>query len=569
MKQSSIFLPTLRENPSEAEILSHRLLLRAGYIRQVASGIYSYLPLAKRVMDRMNAIIHEELEQMEALEMQLPYLLPNRIVKESHRLETIEDKLFELHDRNEHSFVLSPSYEEAVLSLFTVEVTSYKKLPLILYTTQVVFIDEERPKYGLLKSREGIAQMSYSFHETEQDLLDSYQQMESMYRRILKRFGLEFRTLVSRFSDDLGADAKKFIALSDVGDQTVCFSSESDYIAQLELATSLYTPQLKRGTLAELEEIETPNIKTIKELSSFLSIAEEKVIKSILFMADEEPVLALVRGDYTVNEFKLKKLLNCKNLRAAEDQEVRQFTQTEVGYIGPVGLSDKLKIIADEYVQDIENGVVGANKTNFHFINVNLERDFSPTQFADIRIVKEGERSPDGEGTLIFTKGIEIGHIESLGSELSEQMDAQLIDRHGRTAPIQMAAYHLDISSLVAAVAEQTSDEKGLIWPKAIAPFDIHLLPIKVTDEHQWQLTVEVEELLQQAGYETLVDDRNESAGVKFNDSDLIGIPIRVTIGKKAIENVVEIKLRESGESIEVRKDELIATIDILKTSIL
>ncbi|MGX7030824.1 proline--tRNA ligase [Vagococcus zengguangii] len=569
MKQSNIFLPTLRENPSEAEVLSHRLLLRAGYIRQMASGIYSYLPLAKRVMDRMNQIIREELEKVAAIEMHLPYLLPERVLESAGTTERTEENVFRLNDQNEHAFILSPCYQEAILSLFTTEAISYKKLPLTLYTMQTHFIDEERPRYGLLKSRELIAHSAYSFHETSESLLETYRQLESAYSRILERFGLEFRTLVSRFTDEAGIDGKQFIALSEVGEQTVCFSTESDYVAQLELATSLYTPKLKRDVFLELEEIETPNVKTIKEVSEYLDVPEEKIIKSFLFMSDGQPVLALIRGDYEVNELKLKKLLGSKHLLPATEEEIRQLTHSESGYIGPIGLPEEVVIIADEYVQDMDNAIVGANKKNYHLRHVNLERDIKPSQFADIRIVKEGDPSPDGEGALIFSKGIVVGYLETMGTTLSEMMNAQLIDSDGKPQPLIMAAYELITSTLMAAIVEQTSDENGLIWPKAIAPFDIHLLTMNVRDENQNKLTAEIASLLKESSYEILIDDRKESAGVKFNDADLIGIPLRVTVGKKAVENVVEIKLRESGESIEVRKDELIPTIEILKNSIM
>lgn len=560
-----MLVPTLRENPSDAELISHRLLLRSGYIRQVASGIYSYLPLAQRVINRIETIIREELEEIEAIEMTMPTLLPAELWEKSGRYETYGDMLFKLNDRNQHAYLLGPTHEEAFTELIRNDISSYKKLPLSLYQIQTKYRDEERPRFGLLRAREFIMKDAYSFHGSEESLDETYRLFERAYARIFERCGIEFRVNIGDGGAMGGNASKEFMALADTGEDTICYSSASDYVANLEMGTSLYVPKHKQGIIQELEKVATPNVESIEEVCEFFGVTPEEIVKSLLYMVDGQPVLALVRGDHEVNEVKLRNFLKAETIESATFEQVETYTGAKAGSIGPVGIDETVKIYADLYVQDLENTIVGANETGYHYKNVNTDRDYTPIEYVDLRLVKEGDLSPDGEGTLVFAKGIEIGHIFKLGTRYSEVLEATVLDENGQSVPVIMGCYGLGVSRLLAAIVEQTADESGLIWPKEVAPFDLHVVPINIKDDNQRRLTEDIDEMMTQAGYQILVDDRMERAGVKFADADLIGLPIRITIGKKAAEGVVEVKFRENGETLEVRKDELVSTLEILQ----
>ncbi|MHC5373893.1 proline--tRNA ligase [Enterococcus sp. LJL120] len=564
MKQSKMLIPTLREVPADAEALSHQMLLRGGFIRQVSAGIYSYLPLANRVLEKLKGIMREEFAKIDAIEMLMPALLPAELWKESGRYETYGPSLYRLSDRNQRDMILGPTHEEAFTELIRNEINSYKRLPLSLYQIQTKFRDEKRPRFGLLRGREFIMKDGYSFHDSEESLNEGYKSYEAAYHKIFERCGLEFRAIIGDGGAMGGKDSKEFMAIADIGEDTICYSTESDYAANLEMATSEYSPSISRESLGELEKIATPNVKTIQEVADFFEISPKKIIKSILFMADGQPVLVLVRGDHEVNEIKLKNFLKVDYLEEAAEADVKENFNADFGSIGPVGIAENVKVYADLFVQDISNGIAGANETDFHYKNVNSVRDFSVSEYADLRYVKEGDPSPDGSGVLAFTKGIEIGHIFKLGTRYSEAMDAKVLDENGREKAVTMGCYGIGVSRLLAAIVEQNADEKSIHWPAGIAPFDVHIIQMNVKDEYQTRLTAEVEEAMKQVGYEVLVDDRNERAGVKFTDSDLIGCPIRITVGKKAVDGIVEVKIQNTGEMIEVRKDELASTLNIL-----
>lgn len=564
MKQSKMLIPTLREVPNEAEVVSHQLLLRAGYIRQVASGVYSYLPMATKVLAKIETIIREEMIKIDAVEMLMPALLPAELWKESGRYETYGPNLMTLKDRNDREYLLGPTHEEAFTELMRDSISSYKKLPLTLYQIQTKYRDEKRPRSGLLRGREFIMKDAYSFHANEDSLDQVYRDFEKAYTKIFERCGLDFRAIIGDGGAMGGKDSKEFMAISEIGEDTICYSSESDYAANLEMATSLYKPKKSHESLLELEKIATPGVETIDELCRFLNVEPQKVLKSVLFMADHEPVLVLVRGDHDVNEVKLKNYLSVDFLEPATLDEAKQYLGAEFGSLGPVGLSEKVKVYADLYVQDLANTATGANETGYHFINVNPQRDFEPIAYEDLRFVNEGDVSPDGEGVIKFTRGIEIGHIFKLGTRYSESMGATVLDENGREIPIIMGCYGLGISRLLSAIVEQNADEDGINWPEGIAPFDLHLVPINYQDEYQKVLTDELAAAMESAGYDVLIDDRKERAGVKFKDSDLLGLPIRITIGKKAQDGIVEVKIRRTGETIEVRKEELKDTLPIL-----
>ncbi|MHC5227496.1 proline--tRNA ligase [Enterococcus sp. LJL99] len=564
MKQSKMLIPTLREVPNDAEVISHQMLLRAGYIRQVSAGIYSYLPLANRVLEKLKKIMREEFEKIDAVEMLMPMLLPAELWKESGRYETYGPNLYRLKDRNGRDYILGPTHEETFTELIRDEVNSYKRLPLNLFQIQTKYRDEKRPRFGLLRGREFIMKDGYSFHSSDESLDETYKDYEKAYSNIFDRCGLDFLAIIGDGGAMGGKDSKEFMAISAIGEDTICYSTESDYAANLEMATSLYTAKKSHETQLEIEKVATPNVASIAEVAEFLAIEPQKIIKSILFIADEEPVLVLVRGDHEVNTVKLKNKLGVDFLEEATDEEAKKYIGADFGSIGPVNLPEEVKLYADVHVQDLANAVAGANETGFHLININPERDFTAISYEDLRFVQEGDPSPDGNGVLTFTKGIEIGHIFKLGTRYSESMNATVLDENGREKLVTMGCYGIGVSRLLSAIVEQNADENGINWPAGIAPFDLHIVQMNVKDDYQTKLSLEVEEMMTASGYEVLVDDRNERAGVKFADADLIGCPVRITVGKKAVDGVVEVKIKRTGEMVEVRKEELQSTLSIL-----
>jgi prolyl-tRNA synthetase len=564
MRQSKMLIPTLREVPNDAEVLSHQILLRAGYIRQVSAGIYSYLPLANRVLEKLKTIMREEFEKIGAVEMLMPALLPAELWEESGRYETYGPNLYRLKDRNDRKMILGPTHEETFTELIHNEINSYKKLPLNLYQIQTKYRDEKRPRFGLLRGREFIMKDAYSFHSSEESLDEAYKDYEKAYTEIFKRCGLDFRAIIGDGGAMGGKDSKEFMAISEIGEDTICYSTESDYAANLEMATSYYVSKKSHETQLELEKVATPEVKTIEEVAGFFETEPQKIIKSVLFIADEEPVLVLVRGDHDVNDVKLKNFLAVDFLEEATEEAAQKYLGADFGSVGPVNVSEEVKIYADRHVQDLANAITGANETGYHFVNVNPERDFAVISYEDLRFVQEGDPSPDNHGVLSFTRGIEIGHIFKLGTRYSESMGATVLDENGREKFVIMGCYGIGVSRLLSAIVEQNSDENGINWPKGIAPFDLHVVQMNLKDDNQTNLTNEVEKTMSEAGYQVLVDDRNERAGVKFADSDLIGCSIRITVGKKAVDGIVEVKIKKTGEMVEVRKEELVNTLPIL-----
>lgn len=564
MLQSKMFIPTLKETPSDADVISHQMLLRAGYIRQVSAGVYTYLPLAQRVLRNIEKIIREEHDKKSAVEMTMPILIPADLWKESGRYDSYGPELYKLTDRHERDYLLGPTHEETFTAVTRNEITSYKQLPLILYQIQTKFRDEKRPRFGLLRTREFIMKDAYSFDKDDEGLDESYQTMDEIYHSIFERIGLDFKAIIGDGGAMGGSDSKEFMAISENGEDTIAYSDSSDYAANLEMAKSLYSAKQNVEDEKDLEKVETPNVKTMDEVSEFLSVSLDKTVKSLLFIADEEPVLVLVRGDHDVNEVKLTNFLGADIVELAPDETTKEILGTPAGFVGPVNIPENVRVIADNFVDDMVNVVVGANEEGLHFINANKTRDFNIDDVIDLRIVAEGEQSPDGKGNLKFTKGIEIGHIFKLGTRYSSTMNANILDENGKAKPIVMGSYGIGVSRLLAAIAEQSADENGLIWPKNVAPFHVHLVPIKYKDEVQRQLTDDIAAILEENGYTVLIDDRKERAGVKFADADLIGLPIRVTIGKKAAEGVIEVTKRETQSTVEVRQDDLIQTLDFL-----
>jgi prolyl-tRNA synthetase len=563
MKQSMTFIPTLREIPSDAEVKSHQLLLRAGFIRQNASGVYSYLPLAQKVLRKIEEIVREEMNEAGAVELLMPALQQAEFWQESGRWYTYGPELMRLKDRHEREFALGATHEEVITSLVRDEVKSYKRLPLTLYQIQTKFRDEKRPRFGLLRGREFIMKDAYSFHSNSNSLDDVYQKMYQAYSNVFRRCQLNFRAVIADSGAMGGKDTHEFMVLSDIGEDTIAYSDSSDFAANIEMAPVVAKYDKTGESLLPLEKIETVNQKTIDEVSAFLNVESKKCIKSLLFKIDDKNVLVLVRGDHEVNDIKLKNIFEASTVELASHEETSAVLHCSVGSIGPIGV-ENVEIIADLAVESIENGVCGANEEHFHYTNVNPSRDFQVSQYADLRFIQEGDPSPDGNGTIVFAKGIEVGHVFKLGTRYSEAMKAEYLDENGRTQPMIMGCYGIGVSRTLAAVAEQFNDENGFIWPVNLAPFDLHLIAVNMKDSAQSQLAEELYTSLRQSRYDVLFDERQERPGVKFADSDLIGLPLRITIGKKAAEGIVEIKVRKTGEVVEAHKDELLEVISSL-----
>ena len=614
MKQSKMLIPTLREMPSDAQVISHALMLRAGYVRQVSAGVYSYLPLANRVIEKAKRIMREEFDKIGAVEMLAPALLSADLWRESGRYETYGEDLYKLKNREKSDFILGPTHEETFTAIVRDSVKSYKQLPLNLYQIQPKYRDEKRPRNGLLRTREFIMKDAYSFHANYDSLDVAYDEYKSAYEKIFTRSELDFKAIIGDGGAMGGKDSQEFMAITpdrtdvnrwvvldksvasfdeipeDVqeairteltswmvsGEDTIAYSSESSYAANLEMATDEYKPAGRVVTEEEVARVSTPDCKTIDEVAAFLGLDESQTIKTLVYMADESPVVALLVGNDQLNEVKLKNHLAADFFDVASEDQVRQLLGAGFGSLGPVNLPEGMRIIADRKVQDLANAVVGANEDGYHLTGVNPGRDFT-AEYVDIREVREGEISPDGQGVLKFARGIEIGHIFKLGTRYSDSMNANVLDENGRAVPMIMGCYGIGVSRLLSAVMEQHARlfvnktpkgefryAWGINFPKELAPFDVHLIPVNVKDEEAVALTDQIEANLLRAGYEVLVDDRNERAGVKFSDSDLIGLPIRVTVGKKAAEGIVEVKIKATGDTIEVHADNLLETLSIL-----
>ncbi|MFS0656293.1 proline--tRNA ligase [Bacillus sp. 179-C3.3 HS] len=560
MRQSLTFIPTLREVPADAEAKSHQLLVRAGFIRQNTSGIYHYLPLAHKVIQRIQTIVRKEMEKAGAAELLMPVLQQAEMWQESGRWYTYGPELMRMKDRHGREFSLGPTHEEVITSLVRSELKSYKKLPLTLYQIQSKFRDEQRPRFGLLRGREFIMKDAYSFHASPESLDDTYNKMFTAYSNVFSKVGLNFRPVIADSGAMGGKDTHEFMALSEVGEDTIAYSDTSNYAANIEMAEAVYQgEEANPADFKELEKVHTPDVKTIQDVSAFLEVAPSECIKSVLFKADDAYVLVLTRGDHEINDVKVKNLVGAELVELASREEVLEVIGTEPGFVGPMQLDADVEIYADLAVKGMTNAVAGANESDYHYVNVNPARDVSVKEYTDLRFVQEGDASPDGQGTLQFAKGIEVGQVFKLGTRYSESMDATYLDENGRAQPMIMGCYGIGISRTLSAIVEQHYDENGIIWPETVAPYDLHLLALNMKNDAQKELAETLYERLADEGYDVLFDDRSERAGVKFADSDLIGLPIRISCGKRSDEGIVEVKFRKSGESHEVSVDELIS----------
>ncbi|MGO2538179.1 MAG: proline--tRNA ligase [Leuconostoc mesenteroides] len=566
MKQSKLLMPTLRDIPAEAEVKSHQLLLKAGYIRPIVAGMFSYLPLAKRVLNKIETIIREEMDKIDANEMLVPEVLPAELWQRSGRYETYGPALYKFKNRQDRDFILGPTHEETFTQLIADEIKSYKKLPLTVYQIQAKFRDENRPRFGLLRTREFIMKDAYSFSADQEGLDEAFHNMEEAYTNIFDQLGLEYRAIVGDAGAMGGSDSKEFSAPAAAGEDTIAYSDATDYAANLEMAKDFYERRSATAEQLALEKISTPNEKTIDDVATLLDKPKNELVKTIMFVADDELVAVVTTGDFEVNEVKVQNYLHADSLVMAEEADVRKAVGAGFGSLGPVGLPEEVKLLVDERAADLANFAAGANEDGMHYVNINWNRDVDllAENVSDFRTVREGDLAIDGKGKLQFTSGIEIGHIFKLGTRYSKTLGAQVLDNNGRQTDVIMGSYGIGVSRLLSAIAEQKADEDGLVWPASVAPFDIHIVPINMKDEDQARVAEQLETLLVAQGMEVLVDDRKERAGVKFADADLIGLPIRITVGKKADEDVVEVKVRASNTNIEMRVSEVVDSVSVL-----
>ena len=550
MRMSKLLMPTLREVPSEAEITSHKLMLRAAMIRKLAAGVYSYLPLGLRSKSKVEQIVREEMERAGAQELLMSALLPAEAYQASGRWEVFGPNMFKLKDRNDRDFCLGPTHEEIFTQAVIDCVRSYKEYPMTLYQIQTKYRDESRPRFGLMRTREFVMKDAYSFDLNEEGLDESYKKMYYAYCRIFKRMGLDF-TIVDADSGAMGGSgSQEFMVKSEVGEDGIAYCDECGYAANYEKCECIpqEVPQIE-GEF-DMEKVHTPKAHTIDELVEFLGMSAHNFAKTIIYKADDKYVAAMVRGDREVNEVKLKNLVGCiDDLELAEPYMVRELTHAEVGFAGPVGL--EIPVYADKEVAMMKNFVIGANETDMHYKNVNINKDFTPFTVADIRLVEEGDVCPKCGHKIKTAQGVEVGHIFKLGTKYSESLGLKYLDENGKSNVVVMGCYGIGITRCLSAAIEQNNDENGIIWPVALAPYQAIVIPANHKSDEQNEMAEKLYKELTDAGIETLIDDRSERAGVKFKDADLIGIPVRIVVGKKCGEGIVEYKERREKEAVE------------------
>ncbi|MBE0447769.1 MAG: proline--tRNA ligase [Actinobacteria bacterium] len=560
MRFSILFAPTLKESPAEAEIISHKLLLRAGMIRKVAAGIYSFLPLGYRTLKKIENIIREEMDRIGAQEMLMPALQPADPWKKSGRWDQYGLEMMRLKDRNGREFALGPTHEELITDLAMKEVRSYRQLPLTLYQIQVKFRDEIRPRFGLMRAREFIMKDAYSFNANMGDLTASYNDMYMAYNRIFSRCGLEFRAVEAASGLIGGKVSQEFMVLAEAGEDTILYCGTCDYAASQDVATSrMEEPSTEE--IKKVKVVDTPRQKSVDEVSAFLGVPADKIIKTLIYKYDNQLIAVIMRGDRDVNEEKLATVLGTTNFHLLTGAEWQDYPGLVQGYVGPVGL-DGIRLIADNEVSLIRNFVVGANLEDAHMINVNVGEDFQVEEWADLKMVRSGDACPRCQGTLISAKGIEVGHIFQLGTKYSEVMGATFIDEDGLPKPYIMGCYGIGVSRLVAAAIEQNYDEGGIIWPVSIAPYEVEVVVLNYDRDEQREIADRVYTELGKMGIEAVLDDRIESAGKKFADADLIGIPVQVVIGTRTLKSGnIEVKIRSSNERKEFPLDRAVDMI--------
>ncbi len=548
MRLTNYLLPTLKESPADAEIASHKLMLRAGMVRKVAAGIYTYLPLGLRSVRKVEQIVREEMDKAGAMELLMPMVLPAELWQESGRWEQYGKELLRLRDRKDTEFCLSPTHEEVITDIVRGTVRSYRQLPLNMYQIQGKFRDEIRPRFGLMRGREFIMKDAYSFDLDDAGADSAYAKMYQAYQNIFTRCGLEFRAVEADTGNIGGSSSHEFMVLADSGEDAIVSCDSCDYAANVEKAQM--RPAQGAGVAAseELIQVATPRQKTIADVAKFLAVAPDKLIKTLLVQTDSgERLAVLLRGDHELNEIKLCRFLDCLEIEMVPENGVVEMTGAPSGFAGPVGLS--CRIVADCAVQTMVDSVAGANIADTHYTGVNLERDFAVNDFADLRQAQAGDGCPRCSGTLQSWRGIEVGHVFKLGTKYSQALGATVLDKNGKDVPLVMGCYGIGIGRTVAAAIEQNHDENGIVFPMPIAPFQVLITILNTKDENVVTEGNALYETLLQAGIDVVIDDRDERPGSKFKDADLIGVPIRVTVGNRGLkEGALEVQLRKSGE---------------------
>ena len=563
MRATLLYAPTLRETPAEAEVVSHQLMLRAGMIRRAAGGTYTYMPLALRILRKIEGIVRQEMDAKGGQELLMPIMQPAEMWQETGRWDVYGDEMFRLKDRHNRAFCLGPTHEEMITTLVRSDVRSYRQLPLRLYQIQNKYRDERRPRFGLMRGREFIMKDLYSFDKDEEGLNKSYDYMYEAYTNVFTRCGLTFRPVEADSGAIGGSGTHEFMVIADSGEAAIVYCPSCDYAANVEKA-ELKAIVMPEEQLEALTIVDTPGTRSIEAITKLLKVNSDKTIKTIVYNTDKGPVLALVRGDHEVNEVKVQNLLACLTIDLADEKTITETLASAPGFIGPVNTKCSA-VIADSTVINMYNAVCGANLIGQHYTNVNVKRDYTPTIVGDIRHIQENDPCPRCSLPVKTARGIEVGQVFKLGTKYSTALKATYLDNNGREAPMVMGCYGIGVSRTMAATIEQHHDECGIVWPVAIAPYHVVVVPISIKDEAQMSLAEKVYENLNACGIETVIDDRNERPGVKFKDADLIGYPLKITIGPKAAnDNLIEVKVRRSGEVFNFAADNYLDEIKTL-----
>ncbi len=549
MRLSKYLLPTLRQVPAEAEIPSHQLMLRAGLIRKLASGVYSFLPLGLKTLKNIEQIIRDGMDEHDAIELLMSAVLPREYYEPSGRWERFGPEMFRLKDRNDRDFCLGPTHEEIFTDTVKNTIRSYKQLPVNLYQIQTKYRDERRPRFGVIRSREFIMKDAYSFDRDEQGLDISYKNMYDAYREIFDRMKLNYLIVDADSGAMGGSGSQEFMVKSEIGEDVIAHC-KCGYCANIEKAECVPQKNTDTSELKPMNKIYTPNSKTIEELTDYLNTTPKKFAKTIIYNADGNLVAVMVRGDREINETKLANFLGANEIELASNDDVMRVTNAKVGFAGPIGIN--ADVIADAEIAEMTNMVVGANETDYHFENVNINRDFKPVKIGDFRNIEQDDICPKCGGKIDLCRGIEVGHIFKLGTKYSKALNCTYLDENGKEQIPIMGCYGIGVTRCMAAIIEQNCDESGIVWPMSVAPYKVIVVPVNSADETQVKLAEDIYKQLTDNGIDTIIDDRQERAGVKFKDADLIGIPVRINVGKKACDNTVEFVIRKGGEMTEM-----------------
>lgn len=567
MRLSKLFMPTLKEAPSDAIIASNKLMIRAALARKISNGLYSYLPLGVRVLNKISNIIREEMDAIGSNECIMPILVSKELLTPSGRWERFKKELFRLKDRNDVDMAMGPTHEEAFTITAQNEIQSYKDLPVTLYQIHTKFRDEIRPRFGVIRSKEFTMKDAYSFHITKECLDKTYNDMSGAYTKIFKRMGLDTVSVKADSGAMGGEGSEEFMVLSEVGEETIIFCSKCNYRANVEKANVMEYEEAKSYTDKALEEVYTPDIKTIEDLEKFFNTSSKNFIKSIIYKTEEdEVILVAIRGDLEINETKLSNALGGLDIELASEDIIKEVTGARVGFASPVGLKKKIRIFADKSIKTVADAIIGGNKDDTHIKNVNINRDFNVDVWGDFRVAKEGDRCPECGEKLYQKKGLELGHIFKLGDKYTQAFNFTVLDENNKAITPIMGCYGIGVNRALASVIEQNYDDKGIIFPISVAPYEAIVVSIDKETEESFKKAEEIYNALSAIGVETMFDDRKERLGVKLNDCDLIGVPMRIIVGKKSLERgVVEFKLRRDLESVEVKLEDIVEYVKAKK----